>query len=375
MGILLPAPAEQFLRDLEKALWPIGSDERETILLELRGHLTGCAKQGPDRLSSALASLGSAEACAEAFLAEGAGNTYRRAGLPGRSLVPLGPPPEFARGPEALPIGAIISQVKATYRASRNDLWAVGALLVTVLTGTNFAYYLHELRPDIVEQAWPVALVRLLVILAAMAAAYRTILTRDQRVWNLDLSSLRFAGGMVALAVIAAGVIIAVKSILAFLIPHDSLLRPVVLLSLLLLFSCLYLRVQPWIAALAIDRRDVSLRRVLVETRGKVGAIVKAWAALVLPLCLLHFGLTLLVLSSGPLRAFHLALAGVDGIASACLALSAALLNSTVFRWVTREPIPAPLPFNPELPDERYIEEARARLRRHIEAGSGRFAR
>jgi len=69
---MLPPQAELYLRDLEKALWPLGSDERETILLELRGHLGECSAQGPLRLAEALQGLGTPEQCAEAFVVEGA---------------------------------------------------------------------------------------------------------------------------------------------------------------------------------------------------------------------------------------------------------------------------------------------------------------
>jgi hypothetical protein len=372
----LPAPAEQYLRDLERALWPLGSDERETILLELRGHLAGCVEQGPDRLAEALRNLGTPEECSRAFVVEGAGERYRRAGLPGRALVPVGPPPEFVRRPESLGIRDIVAQVRATWRGSRSEFWAIGALLVTAFTATNVGVYMYELRPGIVAEVWPIMIVRLLVILAAMAAAYRAILTDDQRIWHLDLSSLRFAGGMLALAALAFVVLVPAKAALALLLPPDMFwVGRIVMMILLLAYSVACLRLQPWIAGLAIERRGVTIGRSLEGMDGKTMAILKGWLVFVFPLCLAHIVISAAALDAVAFRPYHLWLAALDAIASAGLAIGATLVNATAFRWVTGEPIPAPPSFNPEVPDERFILEARARLQRHIDANRGRYAR
>ncbi|HEV2080393.1 MAG TPA: hypothetical protein VGR19_10935 [Allosphingosinicella sp.] len=376
----MPAQAEQYLRDLERALWPLGSDERETILLELRGHLAGCAEQGGARVNEALRSLGTPEECSRAFVVEGAGEAYRRAGMPARALVPLGPPPEFSRKAESLSIREVTAQVLATFRASRREYWAIGALLLTVLTATNFLSYLHSLRPGIVEDIWPIMLIRAAVVIAALAAAYRASLTQDQPVWGVNLSTLRFGAGLAALTVLAVGLVLLVVTaampLLASLPAAGAAVGKALLVLVLLAFcSAAYLRLQPWLVGLAIDRREVTLKKALVETRGKTLTIVKAWAVLVLPLYLLHFALTAAAMNWAPITALHLALAGLDGIASMGVAIVAALLNAAVFRWVVREPIPAPLPFSQDWPSDNHVEEARARLKRHMEAGRGRFAR
>lgn len=380
MTSLLPAPAEQYLRSLEKALWPLGSDEREAILLELRGHLAGCSAQGPDRLADALKSLGTPDECARAFVVEGAGDTYRRAGMPGRSIVPLAPPPEFARTPEGLSVRETLAQVQATFRASRNEYWAIGALLVTVLTATNFLSYIHALRPGIIAEIWPIMLLRGVVVIAALAAAYRGALTEDQPVWTVNLATFKFGGGLVVLTIVTVGAVLALmagaKPVLAQL-PSTAaaVAKPLLILLLLALLSSVYLRLQPWLVALAIGRSDVTLAAALRGTKGKALTIVKAWAVLVLPLYILHFALTAAALGWKPIGPLHLGLAGIDGIASMAVAISAALLNATVFRWVTHEPIPPARAFNPELPNEKYVDEARARLRMHIEARTGGLAR
>lgn len=380
MKILLPPQAEQYLKELERALWPLGSDERETILLELRTHLADCGAKGAERLEAALASLGTPEECSRAFVIEGAGETYRRAGLPGRALVPIGPPPEFARKPESFGVREVLGQMVATFRASRREYWAIGALLLTVLTATNFLSYLHALSPGIVEDIWPIMLVRTLVVVAALAAAYRASLTEDHRVWSLDLSTLRFGAGLTALTLVSAGsvllVMMAANPALALLPPTaGAVAKGALILLLLALLACAYLRLQPWLVALAIDRKDVTLQTALNETRGKTLTIVRAWAAFVFPLYAVHFALTAAAINLSPIGEVHLALAALDGIASMAVAIVAALLNAVVFRWVVGEPIPAPLRFSDALPSERHVAEARARLLQHIEARCGRLAR
>jgi len=379
MDSLLPAQAELYLRELEKALWPLGSDEREAILLELRGHLAGCAAMGPDRLSEALRSLGTPEECSRAFVIEGAGETYKKAGMPGRALVPVGPPPEFARKPQQLSIRQLIDQVRASFRASRPEFWAIGALLVTVLTATNFLSYIHALRPGIVEEIWPIMIVRVLVVVAALIAAYRAALTDDQPVWGVNLSTLKFGAALTAITIVtitAVGtVMLPIKAATAALPAETAVaIKLASILVLLALCSCAYLRLQPWLVGLAIGRKDVGLKRAISETRGKTLTIIKAWAVLVFPLYALHFALTAFAMETGPIGPFHLLLAAFDGIASMGVAITAALLNATVFRWVAHEPIPGARPFNPDLPSQHYIDEARARLQRHIEASRGRLA-
>jgi len=375
----LPAQAEQYLRDLERALWPLGSYERETILLELRGHLVGCAEQGGARVNEALKSLGTPEECSRAFVIEGAGETYRRAGMPGRALVPLGPPPEFARKAENLSIRQVVGQVVATFRASRRVYWAIGAVLLTALTATNFLSYAHSAGGGSAGGIWPIMLIRAAVVIAALAAAYRASLTDDQPVWGVDLSTLRFGAGLAAVTLAAVAAVLLVMTAATPLLASlpaagASLVKALLILVLLALCSCSYLRLQPWLVGLAIDRREVTLKRALLETRGKTLVIVRAWAVLVLPLYMLHFALTAAAMNWAPITPLLLGLAALDGLASMGVAIVAALLNATVFRWVTDEPIPAPLPFSQDMPSDQHVEEARARLKRHIEAGRGRFA-
>jgi len=146
-------------------------------------------------------------------------------------------------------------------------------------------------------------------------------------------------------------------------------LKATVALVTLAFFSGLLLRIQPWLAALAAERHGFTLRASWAGTRGRMGNILKGWAALVLPLYVLHFALTLIALELLPFGPGTLFLAGVDGIVSAGVAMAAILLNATAFRWAAGEPIPAPRAFGSERPDEALVEQARARLRPVLQRG------
>lgn len=365
----LPANAERYLRALDAALWPLGSDERETILLELRSHLAGCAAVGPVRLADALESLGSPEECAAAFVLEGAGDVYGKAGLPGRALVPVAPPAELAEAVRPRRLGAVLRDVRATWRASGDQLWTVGAVVLTVSTATNFLSYIHLLQPGSLE-IWPILLVRLVMVLAAFTAAYRTILTDEGNAWSVNLATFKAGLAIAGLFLILFAAAAATKALLG-IVDAPRMVRVAVLIALLLGSSLLFLRVQPWIAGLAIDRRDATLRRILVGLRGRMGAVAKGWAAIVLPLALLHYASALVVAQSDAVHPFHLLLAGIDGIVSMALVIGAALVNATAFRWAMGEPIPGPRPFATGMPDDALIEQARVRLQRHIEARGG----
>jgi hypothetical protein len=93
-----------------------------------------------------------------------------------------------------------------------------------------------------------------------------------------------------------------------------------------------------------------------------MGAIAKGWSLLVLPLYLLHFLLSYAAVKLFPLGVAPLIFAGLDGMVSAAMALAAALLNATVFRWVAGEPTPAPRRFAPDPAPAELVEAARLRL-------------
>lgn len=352
MESALPLAAERYLDRLERALRALPSEERGAILLELRGHFAARAETAAETI----ASLGPPECLAQAFLAAGAGGG-------GPAALPE------AETPRRLSLYAVLSQVLATWRGSREGLFTVGAVLLTALIASDWALFTLALKPSTAVPAWAVALGRTGAVLFALCAAYRLLLSSHSRAWAVDLSTIRFMGGTLAMFVlVAAGAVAVTRTATAgfhaagFAGGTLSGTRAALAFITLAVIAVLLLRIQPWLAALAVGRRDLSLRTSWRGTRGRMAAIAKGWAVLVLPLYLLHFLLSYAAVKLFPLGAAQLILAGVDGIASTVLALTAACLNATVFRWITGDPTPAPRPFGSEQPRADLIEAARIRL-------------
>ncbi|HYJ82735.1 MAG TPA: hypothetical protein VEW26_07835 [Allosphingosinicella sp.] len=352
MESALPSAAERYLDRLERVLWALPSEERSAILLELRGHFA--ARDG--NVEETIEALGPPDGLARDFLAAGAGGG-------GPAALPE------AGTPLRLSLHAVLSQVLATWRGSREGLFTVGAVLLTALVASDWASFTLALRPDSALPAWVVTLGRTGAVLLAFCAAYRLLLSSASRAWAVDLSAIRFMGGLLAALVLtAAGAIAVTRAATAGLDAAGlsggalSAARAAVAFLTLAALAVLLLRIQPWLAALAVGRRELSLRASWLGTRGRTAAMAKGWAVLVLPLYLLHFLLSYAAVKLFPLGVAQLALAGLDGIVSTVMALAAVSLNATVFRWVTGEPTPAPRPFGSERPRADLIEAARIRL-------------
>ncbi|HEX8308688.1 MAG TPA: hypothetical protein VF645_09765 [Allosphingosinicella sp.] len=348
----LPSAVERYLDRLERALWALPSDERGAILLELRGHLADRAETADE----AIAAFGAPERLAQAFLAAGAGGRGPAA-LPGDQT------------PRRLSLHSVLSQVLATWRGSREGLFTVGAVLLTALIASDWVLFTLALKPDAALPAWPVMLGRTGAVLLALCAAYRLLISSRSRVWAVDASTIRFVGGTLATLVLAASIAVgATRAAMAGLHAAglgesaSSGVRTALAFLTLAGVAVLLLRIQPWLAALAIGRREPSARTAWRATRGRTAAIAKGWAALVLPLYLLHVLLSYAAVKLFPLGVAQLILAGADGIVSTVMALAAAVLNAAVFRWITGEPTPAPRPFGSEQPRPDLIEAARIRL-------------
>lgn len=352
MESALPSAAERYLDRLERALWALPSDERGAILLELRGHLAARAETAAETI----AALGTPECLAQDFLAAGAGGD-------GPAALPS------AETPRRLSLYAVLSQVLATWRGSREGLFTVGGVLLTALIASDWALFTLALTPNAALPAWAVTLGRTGAVLLALCAAYRLLLFSRSRVWAVDLSTIRFLGGLLTVLVFsAAGAVVVTRTATAGFhaagVSGGALsgMQAALVFLTLAAIAILLLRIQPWLAALAVGRRDLGLRTSWRGTRGRMAAIAKGWAVLVLPLYLLHFLLSYAAVKLFPLGVAQLILAGVDGIASTVLALAAACLNATVFRWITGDPTPAPRPFGSEQPRADLIEAARIRL-------------
>jgi uncharacterized membrane protein len=352
MESALPSAAERYLDRLERALWALASEERGAILLELRGHLAARAEAADETI----AALGPPERLAQDFLAAGAGGG-------GPAALPE------AESPRRLSLHSVLSQVLATWRGSREGLFTVGGVLLTALIASDWALFTLALEPGAALPAWAVTFGRTGAVLLALCAAYRLLLSSDRRAWAIDLSTVRFIGGTLTTLVLSAAAAVAVTraataALQAAGVAGDALsgLRAALLFLTLAALAVLLLRIQPWLVALAIGRRDVSLRASWRGTRGRMAAITKGWAVLVLPLYLLHFLLSYAAVKLFPIGVAQLILAGADGVASAAMALAAASLNATVLRWITGDSTPAPRPFGSEQPRADLIEAARIRL-------------
>jgi len=360
----LPAPAEAWLRALAHELWPLASDERTSVIVELRGHLAARVEAGA--LDACLAELGPAKAFAAAY------------DLPGACAGAIAQvPPGIGGGAPRKTVRTLLRDTRATMRASRNGLMPIGALLVTTLTATDFLLWVAARLPYVGIAVAPLMVVRVAAVLLALSATYRLALSRTERPWRVDGGFLRFAGALAfAMCLVVTAAVAAGRA--AGALAHGSDAGPVrsgAALAALALGSIALLRVQPWLAALAARRQDAGLASAWRGTRGKMTTIAGSWALLVLPVYLLHVLLNLLALRILPFDAGGmLALAGLDGLASAVLVLAAAFLNAAVLRWILDEPVPAPSPFATEMPAAELVDAARARLDRLLQAQPVRAA-
>jgi hypothetical protein len=346
----LPHPAEAWLAALERELWTLASDERASIVAELRGHLAARSLAG--RLDEALSALGSPRALAEAY-----DRPERTSGV-----APL--PEALVLSPKT--VRALLADVRATQRASRNSLPLVGALLVTSLTSTDFLLWLDVRMPSVGVATAPVTAVRIAVVLAAFCAVYRLALSRTERPWALDRGFAAFAGAFLAASL--AGVSLALLAGRAAGVAAGAGVGRGVAFAMLAVVSLALLRIQPWLAALAARRPGFGPAASWRGTRGRMRAIAGAWGMLVLPLYVLHALLNLLALRILPFGPGDLVLAGADSIVCALIVVGAAMLNAAVYRWIVGEPVPAPSPFATEPAAPERVEEARLRLDRLVRA-------
>jgi hypothetical protein len=355
----LPPRAEAWLAALAHELWPLASDERAAVLAELRGHLIERAAAGS--IEETLTALGTPAALAAA---------YDVPGRPGRGLAPF--PEGFSSGGKKS-LGALLSDMRATLRASRNGLPLVGALLFTVLTATSFLLWMDARMPQVGVETAPLMLVRLGAVLMAFSAAYRLALSPTERTWAVDRGFLAFCVAFVLGSLVSVGVALAVGRGAGWL-AHSENVRRFAGLGMLAGMSCALLRVQPWLAALGARRGGFGLRDCWRGTRGRMATIVGAWAALILPLYLLHTLLNVLALRVLPFGSGSLALAAIDALLSTAIVLGAVMLNGAAYRWIVGEPIPAPSPFATGAGEPELVEAARARLDRLMRAQPVRAA-
>jgi hypothetical protein len=356
MGKDLPARAERFLYALCRELQSLSSNERDTVLLELRGHLSERAAQGEAALDAALLSLGDPADLATAF-------DQRQ----GAALAPV--PAPFAVPWRRMRVREVLLEIRATLLASRDGLMMVGMVQISVLAALAFLWWpavgLHGLSE---ESLVPLA-VQIAAALLAYCAGYRVVLTDDRRPWRLASSTFRFAAAMIVVDSLSFAGTYAVGDLLRGLAAaagatdgFAAMAKAIWITLGTVVYLCLTLRIQPWLVALAIERHGVTMASSWRGTSGQMLNILRGWIVLVLPLYILHLSLNAFALKVARDGAWALGLAVLDGIVSVGLALATILLNATIFRWAVGEPIPSPRPFATEPPDPVLVEECRMRL-------------
>lgn len=251
----------------------------------------------------------------------------------------------YADEAQSLTLRALLAEVRNTLRKSQKRIWTVPAVLVPVVAVFTYLGFVRALRPELIEYGWIITMARLSISAIAMVAAYRAILTRDPNIWRLDRATLRFAAGAALIVGLAAGIIIlcglwasAFSRALAVQPGVAMTLRAAVFTFAAMLVSIAFLRAQPWLAALAIDRREITLQRSWLATTNMTRVLISAWLLLVMPLMIAHAALMLVTMRLPWASAIHGPTAMAAALLVAALAVVTALLNATIFRLIARSP-------------------------------------
>lgn len=348
----LSLEAERFLSDLRRALSTVEEAEREAILLELRGHLEHRQDQGA--LQEALAGLGDPVCVAASFIE--AHQAAAANGSPTVTAVHL--PTVFSSSSWALNytqrvprlgLQELAANLRASWRASRDEIWSICAVLFAGLLVTDFLAAL--LSSDSIASEAPRAAAlcaRTAVATAGLVALYRAFLTDDQPVWGFDGGLARFATasiGLLGVSVLAVGIVTGFAATLHAALGGTTLPMParlLIALGVALPISCASLRLQPWLVDAALGSRRLSLRLCWLLTERRMKGLVPSWLVTVAPLFALHGATSSLIqgLSRDSLVRFGLGLCALDAIFTIAMMLAIAALNSISYRSVLREPIP-----------------------------------
>ncbi len=375
---MLSPDAEIFLARLADELRPLGHEEREAVLLELRGHFEERQRQGRQHLLSAIDHMGSPATLAHEFIEASAAamrgppvpapGVYLPAVIANSNL-----PTAYHRGVPRLRIGEMIGDIRATYEAIGDRWWSVCVVLVAGFTVCSYISALGNFIPD--QDAlpdWLILLVRLALSLAGWAAAYRCIFGKDDEVWQLDKPAIRFgavASALFAIQVVVPMVAMNIATALG-VIGVDPLLpfylQPAVLL-LNIAVGVATLRFQPWAVSLALGK-GISLRESWQGTAGKTGALIAGWFIIVAPFYVVHLLLAIAAVHvpTQEMVRYGMLISIADALAAMCSVLATALLNAMVYRWVVREPIPPARPFSSTRPTDAQIAETNMRFRRFV---------
>jgi hypothetical protein len=169
-------------------------------------------------------------------------------------------------------------------------VWIVAFVL---FTGTNLVDLVYGAGPGKALTALQIVslAVRLFSNIWIVVVALRTFLDR-RTVWALDRSFLTY----VAFFIVYFGVGLGIASVVghalsAFVGQGARAVRVTAVLSMLVAYCLLTIRIMLWPTALALGDRSVGLRESWRRTRGATLTMIGAFFAL-LPIAAVHFGLT-----------------------------------------------------------------------------------
>lgn len=362
---ILPVAAERFLLRFEQALSLFGCADREALVRKTRSLLRARVAEG--RLHGTLVGLGTPEGYAQRL----AGSALPAPPLVSacRALVPIvddvrSSPMKAVFGNVGVRIRAIIDDLKATFAASRDEIWGISLVLFAGLTVTNFVLSAQQITPShSMPSSFASLGVRFLIIAFGMIALYRSLLTEDQRIWDINLATFRYIGANLLLFMVFAAVAKLALVTALYVSGHarPSFAEQVGMVSFIgLLASAAYLRTQPWLVALSVGDRGVSLSKALAVGEGFSRTLL-GWALCVAPLFLLHMAVSAVAdqLPASALFRYGLAFSAIDGGIATLLCLSIAHINVIAYRRVAAKPMPSPRPYSSKEPSLAYLSYTR----------------
>lgn len=241
-----------------------------------------------------------------------------------------------------LGVGGFLRALGATWRRSQRRIWVVAAVLLAAEIAISFATYLHDLRPQGLRFGAAIKPVHAAVTIWAMIASYRAILTEDPGIWRVDGSTLRFTGGAAIEFGLAIATVMLAQLWMSAMLgaldvgePAAGTVRIAGITLVAVLVTIGFLRVQPWLAGLAIGRRDFSLQRSWTGTAGMNRPIIASWALTLLPLMMVYAAIEMVAARSAPAGLGHLPIAIAAALVVTAIAIVSALLNAAIFRLIS----------------------------------------
>lgn len=371
--------AEDFLAQLDRALWSLSPAHREAVLLEMRGHFEEHMAEGRLYLLSTLERMGSPAEIARAFV-EAAGHRWHSRpanddNLP-ITIVQSRELRQYRAPRQRLPIPEMIETFRLTVMAARNGFWSIGALLVPALTAAGFLIGIDQLSNGAQTiPIWAVTATRSTLLALALVAAYRALLTHDDLIWNISKETGRFSAALLAMiglgGIAYLGMLTAIRDVLQ--LPPGStvtdFLSTCLGLGVAIVAFLISIRLQPWAVGLAIDDDRINLSTSWLGTSGRIRELMTGWLIFVAPLAIAHGALQILI-SITPYTVYikmGLAISAIDAIVTTLLVIAIAVLNTIAFRWVVDEAIPDAAAFSTIHPTAEQVAEMRSIMKSIID--------